>query len=80
MTRLLRYMSLLIAVCGVALTLVVMARERASELALYRALGASRLQILRIYLGKGLGMGVFGTVLGTLAGVFFALILVYVIN
>jgi putative ABC transport system permease protein len=79
-TRLLRYMSLLIAVCGVALTLIVLARERSAELALYRALGASRLQIFRIYLGKGLGMGVFGITLGTIAGIAFAFILIYVVN
>ena len=79
-TRLLRYMSLLIAVCGVALTLIVLARERSAELALYRALGASRLQIFRIYLGKGLGMGVFGITLGSIAGVAFSLILIYVVN
>jgi putative ABC transport system permease protein len=79
-TRLLRYMSLLIAVCGVALTLIVLARERTSELALYRALGASRLQIFRIYLGKGLGMGAAGIALGSVAGVGFAWILIYVVN
>jgi putative ABC transport system permease protein len=79
-TRLLRYMSLLIAVSGVALTLIVLARERASELALYRALGASRAQIFRIYLGKGLGMGAAGIALGSAAGVAFALILVFVVN
>ena len=79
-TRLLRYMSLLIAVTGVALTLIVLARERAAELALYRALGASRLQIFRVFLGKGLGMALVGTVLGSLAGVVFAFILIYVVN
>jgi len=79
-TRLLRYMSLLIAVCGVALTLVVLARERAAELALYRALGAERGQIFRVYLGKGLGMGIAGIALGTVAGIAFALVLIYVVN
>jgi putative ABC transport system permease protein len=79
-TSLLRYMSLLIAVCGVALTLIVLARERTSELALYRALGASRVQIFRVYLGKGLGMGAAGIALGSVAGVGFAWILIYVVN
>jgi putative ABC transport system permease protein len=79
-TRLLRHMSLLIAVCGVALGLVVLARERAAELALYRALGARRSQLFRVYLGKGLGMGLTGVALGTFAGVAFALILIYVVN
>jgi putative ABC transport system permease protein len=79
-TALLRHMSLLIAVCGVALSLVVLARERASELALFRALGAERSQLFRVYLGKGLGMGVSGIVLGTAAGAGFALLLIYVVN
>jgi putative ABC transport system permease protein len=79
-TRLLRVMSLMIAVSGVTLTLIVLAREKTSELALYRALGAERWQIFRVYLGKGLGMSVAGIALGTLAGVVFALILVYVVN
>jgi putative ABC transport system permease protein len=79
-TSLLRHMSLLIAVCGVTLSLVVLARERAAELALYRALGAERWQIFRVYLGKGLGMGVSGVALGTVAGVAFALILIYAVN
>jgi putative ABC transport system permease protein len=79
-TTLLRHMSLLIAVCGVTLSLVVLARERTAELALYRALGAERGQILRVYLGKGLGMGVSGVLLGSLAGWAFALVLIYVVN
>ena len=79
-TCLLRYLSLLIAVCGVTLTLIVLARERSAELALYRALGASRLQIFRIYLGKGLGMGVFGIALGSIAGIAFSFILIFVVN
>jgi putative ABC transport system permease protein len=73
-------MSLLIAVCGVALSLVVLARERAAELALYRALGARRSQIFRVYLGKGMGIGLSGIVLGTLAGILFAFVLIYVVN
>jgi len=79
-TRLLRHMSLVIAVCGVALSLIVLARERAAELALYRALGARRSQIFRVYLGKGMGIGLGGIVLGTLAGILFALVLIYVVN
>jgi putative ABC transport system permease protein len=73
-------MSLVIAVCGVTLSLVVLARERAAELALYRALGADRSQLFRVYLGKGLGMGLSGIALGTLAGIAFALLLIYVVN
>jgi putative ABC transport system permease protein len=79
-TRLLQGMSLLIAVCGITLTLLVLARERVSELALYRALGADRHQIFLTYLGKGLGIALFGVTLGGAAGVLLAMILIFVIN
>ncbi|HEX6850500.1 MAG TPA: FtsX-like permease family protein [Candidatus Polarisedimenticolaceae bacterium] len=79
-TRLLQAMSLLIAACGITLTLLILARERVSELALYRALGATRAQIFRVFLGKGLGMGVLGLAVGSVAGVLLALVLVLVIN
>jgi putative ABC transport system permease protein len=78
--RLLQGMSLLIAVCGIVLTLLVLARERISELALYRALGASRFQIFRVFVGKGLGIGLIGLTLGTVGGIGLAAILIYVIN
>jgi putative ABC transport system permease protein len=79
-TRLLQAISLLIAVCGVALTLIVLARERISELALYRALGARRIQIFRVFLGKGLGIALFGLAMGTGGGLALALILILLIN
>ncbi|MEE8350304.1 MAG: FtsX-like permease family protein [Acidobacteriota bacterium] len=78
--RILQIMSLLIAVCGIVLTLLVLARERVSELALYRALGASRFQIFRIFVGKGLGMGLIGLTLGTIGGIALAAILIYLVN
>ena len=47
---------------------------------MYRALGAHPLQIFRIFLGKGLGMGLMGLMLGSVGGVLLALILIFVIN
>lgn len=79
-TRLLQAMSLLIAICGVALMLIVLAREQISELALYRSIGAARRQIFGIYVGKGLGMGVLGLILGLFGGILLAALLIYVIN
>jgi len=79
-TRLLQAMSLLIAVCGITLTLLVLARERVSELALYRALGARRREIFRVFLGQGLGMAVVGLALGSAGGVTLAMILIFIIN
>ncbi len=79
-TRLLQAMCLLIAVCGITLTLLILARERISELALYRALGALRQQIFWVFVGKGLGIGLLGLALGLLGGVALAAILIFVIN
>ena len=79
-TRLLQAMSLLIAVCGITLTLLILARERISELAVYRAIGAFRRQLFWIFVGKGLGMGLLGFGLGVVGGVPLAAILIFVIN
>jgi putative ABC transport system permease protein len=79
-TRILQAMSLLVAVTGITLTLLVLARERLSELALYRALGAERPQIFRVFLGKGLAISAAGLVLGTAGGVILAMILIFLIN
>ncbi len=79
-TRLLQVMSLLIAVCGIALMLLVLAQEQASELALYRSLGAKKRQIFGIFVGKGLSMGVIGLSLGGIGGILLAGLLIYIIN
>lgn len=79
-TRLLQVMALLTAACGISLSLLVQARERISELALYSSLGAGRGQIFRLFLGEGLAAGLLGTVLGAGGGTVLALVLIYVIN
>jgi putative ABC transport system permease protein len=79
-TRLLRAMSLLIAAAGITMTMLVIARERSSEIALYRALGASRPQIFRVTLGQGLAMSSVGLALGAAGGSALAAILIFVIN
>ena len=78
--RILQVMSLLIAVCGIMLALLILASSQVGELALYRALGARRRQIFRIFLGKGLGMGLMGLGLGLAGGLLLALILIFIIN
>jgi putative ABC transport system permease protein len=79
-TRILQAMALLIAVCGITLTLLVLARERVSELALYRALGARTRQIFGLFLAEGTGIGALGLALGAVGGVLLAAILIFVIN
>ncbi len=79
-TRLLEAMGLVIAAAGVTLSLLVLARERRGELALYRALGASRGQLFRVFLGRGLAVGAAGLGLGALGGGALALVLVESVN
>ncbi len=79
-TRLLQVMGLVIAAAGVTLSLLVLARERRGELALYRALGASRPQLARVFLGRGLAIGVAGLALGAAGGGALALVLVHAVN
>jgi putative ABC transport system permease protein len=79
-TRLLQAMGLVIAAAGVTLSLLVLARERRAELALYRALGASRAQLAALFVGRGLAIGLAGLALGALAGGALAAVLVRVVN
>ncbi len=79
-TRILQAMALLIAVCGVSLTLLIMGRERATELALYRCVGATRRQLFGLGLSEGAGLGVLGLVLGLGGGAALASILILLIN
>ncbi len=79
-TYLLQVMTMLVAAFGVSLTLLIMARERAAETALYRSLGATRRQIFLFFLGKGFGLVLMGVVLGFLGGVLLACDLIFAIN
>ncbi len=79
-TIILQTMSFLIAVAGIALTLLIAARERAAELALYRALGATRRQVFGMFVGQGLSLGAFGIVLGALGGSALVMVLILLIN
>jgi putative ABC transport system permease protein len=79
-TRILQAMALVIAGCGISLTLLIQARERAAELALWRALGARRRQVFAVFLGEGLGMGALGLALGEVGGFGLAALLILVIN
>jgi putative ABC transport system permease protein len=79
-TRLLQAMGLVIAAAGVTLSLLVLTRERRGELALYRAIGASRWQLARLFLGRGLAIGLTGLALGLAGGAALAVVLVRVVN
>lgn len=79
-TRTLQGMALLIAALGVSVTLLIQSHERAGELALLRALGATRRQVFGLFLGEGAAMGALGLLLGLGGGVGLAALLILVIN
>ena len=79
-TGLLRVFALLIAALGMALFLWTLVRERAPETALHRALGASRGQVARGFLGRALVIVGLSLVLGGGAGALLTLVLVQVVN
>ncbi len=79
-TRTLQAMALLIAALGVSVTLLIQAHERAGELALLRALGATRRQVFGLFLGEGAAMGALGLLLGLGGGLGLAALLILVIN
>ncbi len=79
-TRTLQGMALLIAALGVSVTLLIQAHERAGELALLRALGATRRQVFGLFLGEGAAMGALGLLLGLGGGLGLAALLILAIN
>ncbi len=79
-TGLLRVFALLIAALGMGLFLWTLVRERAPETALQRALGASRGQVARGFLGRALVIVGLSLIIGGGAGVLLTLILVQVVN
>ena len=79
-TRILQVMSLIIAACAITLTLLVVAQEKASEIALYRTLGAFRRQVFLLFVSKGTAMAILGLVLGFAGGIGLGAILIFVIQ
>ena len=79
-TGLLRVFALVTAALGMGLFLWTLARERAPEVALNRALGASRAQIASGFLGRALVIVALSLLIGGGAGVLLTLVLVQVVN
>jgi len=79
-TRILQVMSLIIAACAITLTLLVVAQEKGSEIALYQTLGAYRRQIFWLFVNKGLAMASLGLLLGFVGGIGLGGILIFIIQ
>ncbi len=79
-TALLRGVALLIAATGLGLALFTVSRERAPQIALERALGATRGQVALGLLGRGVVIALSGLLLGGIAGAILTLLLIEVVN
>ena len=62
------FIIVLVAALNVVGTQAVVVHERARDIAILRAMGATRRSVALIFLLQGLAVGVFGTLLGLLAG------------
>jgi len=79
-THLLRFISLLVAGIGIFLSISILTSERQREIAVLRAIGGSRSQVVKIILWESALLGSVSAILGTIGGFVLAVILTYVIN
>ena len=66
---------ILVAAFNIASALIMMVMEKTKDIAVLKAMGATHKTIRRIFIIKGMIIGVLGTVIGTISGVFICYIL-----
>ena len=66
---------ILVAVFNIASTLIMIVMEKAREIAILRSVGATRNEIMKIFMIEGVITGLVGTSLGVIAGVTLSLLL-----
>ena len=79
-TAVLKTISIVVAVGGVMLTLGILVMERTRDLAVLKAIGASRGQIARVVLVEAGLIGIISSLVGLFSGAGLALVLTWVIN
>ncbi|HRJ70814.1 MAG TPA: FtsX-like permease family protein, partial [Terrimicrobiaceae bacterium] len=79
-TAALRVIAIFVAVAGVLFALSVLVIEREREIGVLRAIGASRLQVLRVFLGEALIIGLSASLSGVACGAVLAMVLTWVVN
>ncbi len=80
LTYVLEAIAVFVAVLGIVNTLVTAVLERRRELATLLAIGASRAQVERLVLWEAVYLGLIGAVLGVMAGLALAWVLISVVN
>jgi putative ABC transport system permease protein len=61
--------SLMVGGVGILTIMIIAVRERTSEIGLLRSLGATRQQVLRVFLGEAVVLSAMGGALGLLGGI-----------
>ena len=79
-TYILRTVAIIVAIAGIFLSVTTLVAERAREIAVLRAIGASPGQIQRLFMGEAALIGSVATVLGLAAGIVLAMTLTWVVN
>ncbi|HEV8540350.1 MAG TPA: FtsX-like permease family protein [Nitrospiraceae bacterium] len=79
-TYALEFIAVLIALLGIVNTLLTSVLERQGEIAILRAVGASRRQIGRLVLWEAAYLGLLGALLGLAGGLLLSVLLIEVIN
>ncbi len=79
-TYALRTVAVAVAAAGIVLTLTTLVRERLREIAILRAIGASRAQVALGYMTEAGCIGLCSALVGTACGLGLAIVLTHVVN
>lgn len=79
-TLVLRSISVVVAAVGVMLALIILTAERSREIGIMRAVGASRSQIVGLFLQEAGMIGAVASVVGVVSGACLAMVLTWVVN
>ncbi|MEP7077805.1 MAG: FtsX-like permease family protein [Chthoniobacterales bacterium] len=79
-TYVLRSIAVIVAVVGIFLTLTTLVTERSRELAILRAIGGSRRQVLKLLLWEAIFIGLLASMVGIISGLCLSTVLTGVIN
>jgi putative ABC transport system permease protein len=79
-TYVLRTIALVVAIVGTFLSVTALVAERQREIGLLRAVGASKGQIVRLFMSEAGMIGCVATLLGAVSGAALALVLTWVVN